>query len=177
MCVLKTRTFQQARTGDIIMEEIWYHGSYVEQSTLFFYPDRKIFSPPPPPTLIQLLIIIPPSFFELFYLFFTGTTEDFYDEGISDPYPMIIERAARAIGNKIFYNAHFFFRDNLQIQRTHTYINQVREPVSRYISHYAYMHNKRHRPVWRIRKMIENGEFNQTNSASKNKAKGAKTTL
>ena len=75
---------------------------------------------------------------------------------------MIIERAARAIGNKIFYNAHFYFRDNLKIQRTHTYMNQVREPVSRYISHYAYMHNARHRPAWRINKMIQNGEFNET---------------
>lgn len=94
--------------------------------------------------------------------FLSGTTEDFYDEGISDPYPMIIELAAKAIGNKIFYNAHFYFWDNLQIQRNHTYINQVRELVTRYISHYAYVHNKRHRPAWRIRKMIENGEFNET---------------
>ena len=75
---------------------------------------------------------------------------------------MIIERAARAIGNNIFYNAHFYFRDNLKIQRTHTYINQVREPVSRYISHYSYMHNTRHRPAWRINKMIRNGELNET---------------
>ena len=75
---------------------------------------------------------------------------------------MIIEEGASIIRRQIFFNAHFYFRNDLKLQRTHTYINQVREPVARYISHYAYMHNARHRPQRRIQKMIKSGEWNDT---------------
>ena len=96
------------------------------------------------------------------FLSFIETTEDFYDQGISRPYPELIEKAAIKNRRQMFFNAHFYFRNNLKIHRTHTYINQVREPVARYISHYAYMHNTRHRPLRRVQKMIESGEMNET---------------
>ena len=75
---------------------------------------------------------------------------------------MIIEHGASIVRRQIFFNAHFYFRNDLKLQRTHTYVNQVREPVARYISHYAYMHNARHRPPERVQEMIESGEWNDT---------------
>lgn len=60
------------------------------------------------------------------------------------------------------FNAHFYFRNNLKIQLAHTYINQVREPVARYLSHYSYMHNARHRPPERLKEMIDSGEIRDT---------------
>ena len=98
----------------------------------------------------------------LFLFLFVGTTEDFYDQGISKPYPELIEKEANNSPQQMFFNAHFYFRNNLKLQRTHTYINQVREPLARYISHYTYMYNTRHRPLERVQKMIESGEINET---------------
>lgn len=99
---------------------------------------------------------------ELFFsLFLAETTEDFYDKGISTPYPMIIEKKVKYAKQPLLFNAHFYFRKDLQIQRTHTYINQIREPVARYISHYAYMRTK-NRPLDRVNEMIRTGEFNET---------------
>lgn len=91
----------------------------------------------------------------------TETTEDFYDKGVSAPYPMIIERKVRG-SRKVLFNAHFFFRNNLDLElRSHTYINQVREPVARFISHYSYMRST-NRPKDRIQQMIDSGEWNET---------------
>ena len=75
---------------------------------------------------------------------------------------MIIERKARETSRQVLFNAHFYFRNDLNINRTHTYINQVREPVARYISHYTYMRRSRNRPKDRIKQMIKSGEWNET---------------
>ena len=93
---------------------------------------------------------------------FVDTTEDFYDKGIKEPYPEVIEELATSSRQQMFFNSHFYFRKYLKISRIHTYINQVREPVARFISHYAYMHNKRHRPPGRVQEMIDSGEWNDT---------------
>lgn len=74
---------------------------------------------------------------------------------------MIIEQKVKQADRPILFNAHFYFRNDLKIQRTHTYINQIRHPVNRYISHYAYMRTM-NRPKKRVKKMIESGEFNET---------------
>ncbi|XP_078384454.1 uronyl 2-sulfotransferase-like isoform X2 [Oculina patagonica] len=95
------------------------------------------------------------------YEYSRQTTEDFYDRGISEPYPMIIERKVKYTKQPLLFNAHFYFRNNLKIHRTHTYVNQIREPVARYISHYAYMRTQ-NRPVKRVNEMIRSGEFNET---------------
>ena len=99
---------------------------------------------------------------DMHFFSFLETTEDFYDVGISDPYPMIIEEKANIHDRMIFYNAHFYFRNNLKLRRIHTYINQVREPVARYVSHYSYLRNTRHRPPKRVQQMIESGEWYDT---------------
>ena len=97
-----------------------------------------------------------------FLSFSTGETEDYYDEGMSGPYPEIIEEGARNVRQQILFNAHFYFRNNLKVRRTHTYINQVREPLARYISHYFFKHNTRHRNPLHLQKMIDSGEINDT---------------
>ncbi|CAH3160891.1 unnamed protein product, partial [Porites lobata] len=96
------------------------------------------------------------------YRYIRHTTEDFYDKGIKEPYPEAIEELATSSRQQMFFNSHFYFRKYLKISRVHTYINQVREPVARFISHYAYMHNKRHRPPGRVQEMIDSGEWNDT---------------
>ena len=95
------------------------------------------------------------------FLFIVENTEDFYDRGHSWPYPSIIESRVKQVNRPIFFNAHFYFRNNLKIQRTHTYINQIRHPVDRYISHYAYMRTT-NRPKKRVKQMIDSGEFYDT---------------
>ena len=75
---------------------------------------------------------------------------------------MIIEQKVKdAKYRQVLFNAHFYFRNDLKLQRTHTYINQVRDPVTRYISHYIYMRSA-NRPLDRVRQMIESGEINDT---------------
>ena len=74
---------------------------------------------------------------------------------------MIIEHKVRQADRPMLFNAHFYFRNNLKIQRTHTYINQIRHPVDRYISHYAYMRTT-NRPKKRVKQMIDSGEFYDT---------------
>ena len=93
---------------------------------------------------------------------FSETTEDFYDQGISEPYPEIIEHGASITRLQKVYNVHFYFRNDLKIQRTHTYINLVREPMARYLSHYAYMRDTQRRPTDRVNEMIKSGEINDT---------------
>lgn len=95
------------------------------------------------------------------YSYIRENTEDFYDRGQSRPFPMIIEHRVKQVKRPIFFNAHFYFRNNLKIQRTHTYINQIRHPVDRYISHYAYMRTT-NRPRQRVKYMIDSGEFYET---------------
>jgi len=95
------------------------------------------------------------------YIYTRENTEDFYDRGQSRSFPMIIERRVKQADRPIFFNAHFYFRNNLKIQRTHTYINQIRHPVDRYISHYAYMRTT-NRPETRVKQMIDSGEFYET---------------
>ena len=75
---------------------------------------------------------------------------------------MIIERKARETSRQVLFNANFFLRNDLNINRTHTYINQVREPVARYISHYTYMRRSKNRSKDRIKQMIKSGEWNET---------------
>lgn len=96
------------------------------------------------------------------YFYTKQTTEDFYDQGISAPYPIIIERKVSGSNRLVLFNAHFFFRNNLDLKlRSHTYINQVREPVARFLSHYSYMRST-NRPKDRIQQMIDSGEWTET---------------
>ena len=60
------------------------------------------------------------------------------------------------------YTGHFFFREKLNIKRTYTYINQVREPLDRILSHFFYMRNATARPKKRIAEMKAAGEYNET---------------
>jgi len=84
-----------------------------------------------------------------------------YDKGQLRAYQEIIEHKVNQTDRQVIFNAHFKFRNNLKIQRTHTYIDQIRHPIDRYISHYAYMRST-NRAEERVKKMIETGEFNDT---------------
>lgn len=73
--------------------------------------------------------------------------------------------------------AHFYFRKHLKLQRTHTYINQVREPIRRVISHYYYMRSIK-RPKKRIKKFLKSKEFNETlEECIKNQHKGCESNV
>eukprot|EP00794_Sanderia_malayensis_P018016 gene18016-19818_t len=93
-----------------------------------------------------------------------GSTEDWYKTGNSYPFPEEIERYSKKRSSKKyrFYSAHFFFRNNIDINKPHTYINQVRDPVDRIISHYHYMRKLKDRPKQRIKDMIKSGQINET---------------
>lgn len=54
--------------------------------------------------------------------------------------------------------AHFYFRSNLNLPQAHTYINQVRDPVRRVVSHYHYMRSM-NRPRYRIKEFLASGEM------------------
>ena len=95
-------------------------------------------------------------------VFSTGTTEDWYKTGDSFPYPEIIEKYASKSMVRRVYSGHFYFRSNLKIKQLYTYINQVREPFQRIVSHFHYMRYSKDRPKNRIREMMETGEFNET---------------
>jgi len=101
-----------------------------------------------------------------FYLEF-ATTEDWYDTGKSHVYPAIIARHAKRIFSipnvkHYIFVAHFYFRSWINVPYTYTYINQVRDPVKRVISHFYYMHRSKKRPRRRIREMRRSGHSNET---------------
>lgn len=93
-----------------------------------------------------------------------GTTEDWYDEGRSHPYPgLIIRKANKKLIKypRMAFVAHFYFRRNLNLPQAHTYVNQVRHPVRRLVSHYHYMRSM-NRPAYRIREFRASGERDET---------------
>lgn len=93
-----------------------------------------------------------------------GTTEDWYDKGESRPYPgLIIRKANKKLIKhpRMAFVAHFYFRSNLNLPQAHTYINQVRNPIRRLVSHYHYMRSK-NRPRHRIKEFLASGEKNET---------------
>ena len=99
------------------------------------------------------------------YRLYKATTEDWYDTGKPYPYPQIIVGNAHHLLTsraRAAFAAHFYFRDNLALRESHAYINQVREPVKRVISHYFYMHTFSMRPKDRVEDMIKSGEYNET---------------
>jgi len=90
----------------------------------------------------------------------TGTTEDWYKTGDHYPYPQHIEK----YGNKperLIYIGHFFFREKLKLNNSYTYINILREPVTRVVSHYFYMRNEKIRPEYRIQELKDSGQWNE----------------
>lgn len=57
--------------------------------------------------------------------------------------------------------AHFYFRRKLNLPQAHTYINQVRDPVRRLVSHYHYMRSNL-RPAHRIKEFRASGEQDES---------------
>lgn len=57
--------------------------------------------------------------------------------------------------------AHFYFRINLNLPQAHTYINQIRDPVRRLVSHYHYMRSN-NRPANRIKEFRASGEKDES---------------
>lgn len=93
-------------------------------------------------------------------LLLKGTTEDWYDKGKSGPYPgLIIRKANKKLVNypRMAFVAHFYFRSRLNLPQAHTYINQVRQPVRRLVSHYHYMRS-RNRPKNRLKEFLASKE-------------------
>lgn len=96
-----------------------------------------------------------------------ATTEDWYDTGKSHVYPGIIARHAtkklsRPHITHFVFVAHFYFRYQLNLTSTYTYINQVREPVKRVISHYFYIHRNKDRPSHRLEELKKSGNFDES---------------
>ncbi|XP_032240182.2 uronyl 2-sulfotransferase isoform X2 [Nematostella vectensis] len=97
-----------------------------------------------------------------------ATTEDWYDKRRKPLYPNLLTRHARRAltqtnHTRFVFIAHFYFRSRLKrLHYSHTYINQVRDPVRRVISHYFYLHRSQERPLNRIRKMKKSGFINET---------------
>ena len=90
-----------------------------------------------------------------------GSTEDWYKQGDPWPYPDHIEKYANKT-DRLVYTAHFFFRPKLKIKRPFTYINILRKPVDRVVSHFFYMRNDKIRPKHRIRQLKQSGQWNET---------------
>lgn len=90
-----------------------------------------------------------------------GSTEDWYKQGNPWPYPDHIEKYANKT-ERLVYTAHFFFRKNLKIKRPFTYINILRKPVDRVVSHYFYMRNTKLRPKHRIKELKQSGLWSET---------------
>lgn len=90
-----------------------------------------------------------------------STTEDWYDPLRRHLFPAIIWRHANTVlsqqFNKYVFVAHFYFGSRLKVPYNYTYINQVRDPVKRVISHYFYTHRSKDRPRKKLRKMRRSG--------------------
>lgn len=90
-----------------------------------------------------------------------GTTEDWYKTGDPYPYPQNIVKYAH-LSERLIYIAHFFFRSKMKIMKPHTYINILRDPVDRIISHYNYMRNEKLRPKHRIKELKRSGQWKES---------------
>ena len=92
---------------------------------------------------------------------YQGTTEDWYNGEYYTIYPDFIEYKAQNSTNMSFI-AHFYFRKRLSISKSYTYINMLREPVERVISHYNYMRLEHIRPKERVEELRKSGQWNET---------------
>ena len=92
---------------------------------------------------------------------YQGTTEDWYNGEYYTIYPDFIEYKAQNSTNMSFI-AHFYFRKRLSIRKSYTYINMLREPVERVISHYNYMRLEHLRPKERVEELRKSGQWNET---------------
>lgn len=92
---------------------------------------------------------------------YQGTTEDWYNGEYYTIYPDFIEYKAQNSTNMSFI-AHFYFRERLSIRKSYTYINMLREPVERVISHYNYMRLEHLRPKERVEELRKSGQWNET---------------
>ncbi|XP_028518590.1 heparan sulfate 2-O-sulfotransferase 1-like [Exaiptasia diaphana] len=96
-----------------------------------------------------------------------ATTEQWYDHKKKHVFPGIIARHAKTMLSKAevkryIFMAHFYFRSRIKVPYQYIYINQVRDPVRRVISHFFYMHRSKNRPKRRLREMRRNGHLKET---------------
>jgi len=92
---------------------------------------------------------------------YRGTTENWYNNDDQYPYPELIEYQSKKNDTSAFI-AHFYFRKYFDIDKSFTYINILRHPVSRIISHYNYMREETLRPKYRIKELKESGYWNES---------------
>ena len=91
------------------------------------------------------------------------TTEDWYGKNPSKTYPKFIENFSRQTRYRVgAFIPHFYFRDDLAVTNRHTYINLVRHPVERVISHYFYMRNSKLRSKERLLEFRLRGQWNES---------------
>ena len=92
------------------------------------------------------------------------STEDWSNEKNSHPILRRIQTRAKQSERRhkrILAVAHFYFRIDTGIKAKHTYINVLREPVERFISHYYYTRSPERWPK-KLRRLKALGHWNVT---------------
>lgn len=96
-----------------------------------------------------------------------ATTEQWYNPKKKRVFPGIIVRHAKTMFSnheikRYIFIAHFYFRSRIKVPYQYIYINQVRDPVRRVISHFFYTHRSKNRPKRRLREMRRNGHLKES---------------
>lgn len=112
--------------------------------------------------------------FDVFPFLFSDFTEQWSNEKISHPILTRIQIRSKQRGRKnkwnkrhkrrskgLFVVAHFYFRRDLHVPMNYTYINLLREPIERYISHYYYARSPL-RWLKKLKRLKKLGHFNET---------------
>lgn len=98
------------------------------------------------------------------YDFKRDLTEQWSNENVFHPILRHIEKAAKWDKQKkrrLFVVAHFYFRKVVHIKRNYTYINLLREPVERFISHYHYARSPLRWPK-KLKRLKKLGQWNES---------------
>lgn len=89
------------------------------------------------------------------------TTEQWYNNHDKYLYSKLVESKSRKNESSAFI-AHFYFRQYFDIDKSFTYINILRHPVSRIISHFYYMREETLRSKEKLEEFKKRGYWNES---------------